>query len=587
MWTSQVKGYAVRKESRSGFPAEQTRHAGWSESSLSLVRSQITQWINRQQARPTKVKIRSLRIRNYRCFDQLDLSLESQSILIIGENAGGKTSLLTAIARALGRDLTFTGADFLDQTQPIEIAVTLEGFDVPQRALFGDYIQFGVPPTLEVGVRAIWDSSAEEAEVEHWYPRHAASRSKRREREGLPVQWLSSTRDPARMLQFGATRNLMGLVASAYPIEAGIETAVENIRQASVQAGRDTSLARLLSDAGARFRGFLPEVAQETFSMGVSALTVRDLLRLLELQVQHPEEPVSVSRQSSGIAQLALFSFALQLADSHPATVFLVDEPELSLHPQAQRALMRSLRRLSVQTVIATHSSNLLEHVDPRMVVRLKRESSGSVRVCRPIGLADAEARHLARNTRPHVTEAFFARSVVLVEGPSDRFALEVLADRQGRNLDALGISIVPIGGAAAVTTYLDLFGPNGFDLKIAGLCDEAEEMVFWNALRRAGHTINSRNDLERHGFHVCVVDLEDELVRAVGVPNVVQIISNEGDSGGLSLLQQQPTYRTAALDEQVRAFVARNKVKYAPLLVEAMDLTRVPPALGGVLQSV
>lgn len=506
---------------------------------------------------------------------------------VIGENAGGKTSLLTGIARALGRDLSFTRADFRDLQEPIQIEVTLQDFDVPQRALFGDYIHFGVPPTLAVGVRAVWDSAAENAEVEHWYPRHPASRSKKKEREGLPVQWLASARDPARMLQFGVARNLMGLILGGYPIEESLERAVADVRLAGEQLGREASLIRLLSNARERLADLLPAVAQDAFAMGVSAISGRDLLRQLELQVEHPEDRIAVSRQSSGVAQLAIFVFALELAATQPGTVLLIDEPEISLHPQSQRALMRSFRKLNGQAIIATHSSNLLDRADPRMVVRLKRNSTLNISFASPTGLSEAEARHLSRNTRPHTTEAFFARSVILVEGLSDQYALEVLADRRGRNIDAEGISIVPIGGATAITTYIDLFGPNGFDLALAGLCDVAEEGTFRNALKKAGYTIHNRNDMEQLGFFVCVADLEDELLRALGAQEVLQIVTREGDLGDFQRLQLQLTHKGAALDDQIRAFIRKRKLEYAPLLVDALDLTKVPAALDGVLRSV
>jgi hypothetical protein len=68
------------------------------------------------------------------------------------------------------------------------------------------------------------------------------------------------------------------------------------------------------------------------------------------------------------------------------------------------------------------------------------------------------------------------AGTVVLVEGISDQFALEALAQRRGRDLGAEGISIVPMGGATNVRGFLKLLGPQGYDLRLAGLCDAGEE---------------------------------------------------------------------------------------------------------------
>lgn len=42
-------------------------------------------------------------------------------------------------------------------------------------------------------------------------------------------------------------------------------------------------------------------------------------------------------------------------------------------------------------------------------------------------------------------------RAVILVEGISDRVAVETLAERRGRELATQGVSVVPMGGAEAI----------------------------------------------------------------------------------------------------------------------------------------
>ena len=51
---------------------------------------------------------------------------------------------------------------------------------------------------------------------------------------------------------------------------------------------------------------------------------------------------------------------------------------------------------------------------------------------------------------------ASVAHTVVLVEGISDQRALEALAIRRGRLLDAEGVSVMPIGGAQEVGRTLE-----------------------------------------------------------------------------------------------------------------------------------
>jgi hypothetical protein len=179
-------------------------------------------------------------------------------------------------------------------------------------------------------------------------------------------------------------------------------------------------------------------------------------------------------------------------------------------------------------------------------------------------------------------------RAVVLVEGTSDQSALIALAARRGRNLDAEGVSIVPIGGATTIGRFLDRFGPQGSDIRLAGLCDAAEERSFRRGLRRAGLGSDlTRAGMEALGFFVCVADLEDELIRALGTAAVQEIIEAQGELGSFHIFQKQPAQRGRATEAQLRRFMGTRsgrKIRYATLLVDALDLTRVPRPLDRVL---
>ena len=180
------------------------------------------------------------------------------------------------------------------------------------------------------------------------------------------------------------------------------------------------------------------------------------------------------------------------------------------------------------------------------------------------------------------------SRAVVLVEGISDQRALTALAKRRGRDLEAEGVSVMPIGGAHAVAPYLERFGQRGLDLRLAGLCDVGEAGAFRRALERAGMgTDLTRDDMEALGFYVCVTDLEDELVRALGPATVQRVIEAQGELGPFRTFQKQPAKRGLPLEEQLWRFMWNRKIRYAPLLVDALDLSRVPRPLDGVLARV
>jgi hypothetical protein len=187
------------------------------------------------------------------------------------------------------------------------------------------------------------------------------------------------------------------------------------------------------------------------------------------------------------------------------------------------------------------------------------------------------------------VTES--ARTVVLVEGISDQVAIETLAGRRGRNLDAEGISIVPIGGAQAIGNFLDRFGPHGDDVKLAGLCDAGEEGDFRRGLERAGLGSNlTRTEMEQLGFYVCDADLEDELIRSLGAAAVERVVAAQGELRSFRTLQKQAAWHGRSTEEQLRRFMGsggRRKIRYARLLVDALDLAQVPRPLDRVLAHV
>ena len=194
--------------------------------------------------------------------------------------------------------------------------------------------------------------------------------------------------------------------------------------------------------------------------------------------------------------------------------------------------------------------------------------------------LVAAAARALA----PGVT----ARTIVLVAGVSDQFALEALARRQGRDLAAEGVAVMPTGGATTIGRFLAELGPQGRDLRVAGMYDAAEEDGVRRRLERAGLGANlTRVDMEALGFFVCVVDLEDELIRTLGPAAVEQVLDAEGELGSFRIFQRQPAHRGQTATAQLHRFMGTRsgrKIRYGRLLVDALDLTHVPRPLDRLL---
>ena len=161
---------------------------------------------------------------------------------------------------------------------------------------------------------------------------------------------------------------------------------------------------------------------------------------------------------------------------------------------------------------------------------------------------------------------------VVLVEGITDRIALEAVAAKLGRDLADEGVEIVPIGGAQAVRRAAALYERE----RVVGLCDAGEERWFRRVLGDA--------------TYVCVEDMEDELIRALGPAGVEDVIAAQGELEVFRSFQNQLAWRGRPVDRQLhrwlRAAHRRNK-RYPPLLIEAFEPARIPQPLAGVLAAV
>ena len=178
----------------------------------------------------------------------------------------------------------------------------------------------------------------------------------------------------------------------------------------------------------------------------------------------------------------------------------------------------------------------------------------------------------------------------VLVEGVSDRLAIEALAVRHGLDLAAAHVAVVSMDGVTNTGRHLRARGDDE-QLTILGLCDAGEERVVRRALKAIGiEAAEGRAALETAGFFVCDLDLEDELIRALGHDAMVLFIEAQGELDSLRTMQQMPDQRDRTLQQQLRRFVGTRggrKIRYAPLLIEALDLDRTPAPLAALLARV
>jgi hypothetical protein len=193
--------------------------------------------------------------------------------------------------------------------------------------------------------------------------------------------------------------------------------------------------------------------------------------------------------------------------------------------------------------------------------------------------------------TATALTKVADARAIVLVEGISDEIAVEAAALGVGRDLEAEQIVILPTGGAHAVGRVLTRLGSLRSLVRVAGLCDSREAKLFERRLNLGIDGLRTESDLDYVGCFVCVDDLEDELIRAVGPAAVEALFDTQGDLAAFRSLQSQPAWRGRPIGSQLRRFLgsgSTRKLRYARLLTgAAVDRGVLPAPVDALLTSV
>ena len=162
-----------------------------------------------------------------------------------------------------------------------------------------------------------------------------------------------------------------------------------------------------------------------------------------------------------------------------PATVLLIEEPELYQHPTRQRLMARVFASLAengaMQVMYATHSPHFvgIDRLDHVRLLRKRKDETGHHTEMSRTGMRDVCAslqelgqqddenslpERLSVIMTPWINEGFFASTIVLVEGQADYAAITATSKLMGEDLEKLGVSVIPCGGKNNVLPLLVVF---------------------------------------------------------------------------------------------------------------------------------
>lgn len=427
------------------------------------------------------MQIRKVLIKNYRSIQELEFS-PGRLTALIGPNNSGKTNILSALDFLLGgRFPTANGlmdTDFFGKSRlgGMEIAVELHPNHLNVDRLFYRYVH-GDP--RNTGARYITTSGSYQAYLSNDI------------KDAFPLVYLDAERNYDR--QFGtsqwslwgqAIRQLNDHYKSHVPSDQQ-EVARQSLRAAQeilrtdmytsfvteIAEGFKAQLRRTNHEVKVDFRNFDPL----NFYKTLRPILVEDGME------RSPEEAGSGMRN---LIVLALFRAYAQCFRGD--AVFAVEEPEIYLHPHAQRSLALLFREMAdqgAQVLYSTHSAAFVSPENFEEIAIVERgpdeENEGMLstrmrRLSLPVLLASPEGsvgtEALLRERLRHAcgqehAEAFFGRAVILVEGPTERAALPIFAEHMMMNLDALGVSVVSANGKNSLPLLYRLYEGLGFPI--------------------------------------------------------------------------------------------------------------------------
>lgn len=174
------------------------------------------------------------------------------------------------------------------------------------------------------------------------------------------------------------------------------------------------------------------------------------------------EQEYSVAAEASGLVNV--ISILAALFDES-VEVLLIDEPEVSLHPQLQSYLLREMKKVvkkyNKTIIISTHSAEMIElnkasdlcnYIFFRKNTLPKQISPDAPE------LNSVKLKEFLLRMSLIYNEGFFAKKVLLIEGSSDMILCRYLCNRLDLNLDVAGSQIIPVEGKGQFPIITKLF---------------------------------------------------------------------------------------------------------------------------------
>ena len=282
----------------------------------------------------------------------------------------------------------------------------------------------------------------------------------RRQIQAAGYYLLSATRLWKDAVRF--TSSIFGSLLRQRQVHTGdqvrrIARSLEALEPKAHQAAELVDLLEGLRDTVGRF---IPLSGDDPLGFEVTELSSPDVERALTLFLrgQRDDRRLPMSRHGSAAISVQILAMLVMLGTHRrqKALSFLLglEEPELHLHPHAQRNLVTAVREDATQVLVTTHSPAITECFEPAEVCVLSsRNGELAGRYLLSHEMQPATKNRIKRwvfTKRRLFAEALMAPAVMLVEGDTEQDLLpslmRIASDKD--SLDALGCTVVECGGS-------------------------------------------------------------------------------------------------------------------------------------------
>lgn len=486
------------------------------------------------------MRISRIKIGNFRSIKSLEIEIP-QICALVGPNNSGKSNILLAIQRVLGRDWvsvsSFDEEDVYGRKSDLDvlIEVTFEPPLLYKKFKEADPVEI---PTLafnythykvgeEKGQRRLEQSTLDARRRAPMVLAKAPRKGQQREYQPL-YNIPSELRDSIPLVYIGTNRNLRDhLPGARYSL---LRQLIEDVNRdlhdpahkvvVRDEEGEEREISRIdrfravLNEAFSLLRteefdkleksikqnalvqlGFDPDVDTDKLDFFFAPFDTIDFYKALDLIVREGDFTISATQLGEGI-QNALVLSILQAFEERrkKGAILLIEEPEMFLHPQMQRSLYKTLRKIGKtnQIIYTTHSPHFVTIPDYDEVLLIRKSlDSGTTATPSPLPTDARRREKLIKELDPERNELFFATRLLLVEGDTEKLAFPEYSKRMGVDLDHEGATIVEVGGKRNIPEFLAVaasFGiPTGvvYDEDSSDFRDKQEEKKFNESLDR------------------------------------------------------------------------------------------------------